>query len=44
MVNGSDTSPNKSPLKVLLLGDEGCGKTTLLRTYTGKSFDEVGED
>eukprot|EP00794_Sanderia_malayensis_P003365 gene3365-3854_t len=31
---------NKDPLKVLLLGDEGCGKTTLLKTYTGKSFDK----
>lgn len=39
--NGTDTDKtHRNPLKVLLLGNEGCGKTSLLRTYTGKTFDE----
>ena len=40
-MNGNTTSTSKNPLKVLLLGDEGCGKTSLLKTYIGKNFDEV---
>eukprot|EP00112_Aurelia_sp_Birch-Aquarium-sp1_P008448 Seg1930.5 transcript_id=Seg1930.5/GoldUCD/mRNA.D3Y31 product="Rho-related GTP-binding protein RhoD" protein_id=Seg1930.5/GoldUCD/D3Y31 len=39
-MNGNTTATSKDPLKVLLLGDEGCGKTSLLKTYTGKNFDE----
>ena len=38
-MNGNTAS--KDTVKVLLLGDEGCGKTTLLKTYTGSNVNEV---
>jgi len=34
-MNGN--TAGKGTIKVLLLGDEGCGKTSLLRRYTGNS-------